>query len=299
MKTVHFVETEKVPGLAVLVCVPVGPASAAAMSAAMQGRPIETDANGPLGGGHFELGAACAAAAARIEGKLAGPNGIKVTRCASVKFGVHDGNFCVGVVTDKTPARVKVIVKTVLSEMCRVSAGEHNRCVRGLGQVPKLADECIAALQRGAGDASATICGPLPKPEKQRLAVDKAKEGAAAANVPKSSGGALKGSALSAPAGQMMLSAKGVILSVLNDYVRGTLHVSGHVSGDALLVPAKSAGEISKAGGNKDKKARLQAQLDKPGETQRACWRACAQALPVTTAQTAKAITDGVFAALK
>jgi hypothetical protein len=297
MKT-HFVETEKVPGLAVLVCIPVGPASAAAMAAAMQGRPVEAGDSGPAGGGHFELGAACAAAAARIEGKIAAA-GLKQTRAASVRFGVHEGSLCVGVVTDKTAARVKTLVKIILTQACRVSAGEHNACVRGLGQTPKLAAECVAALQRGAADASVIVCGPLSKPAKQRQALDKAKEGAEAATIPKASGAALKGGALSAPAGQHMAAAKGVVLSVLSDYVRGELHVSGCVSGDALLVPAKVAGALARAGENKDKRARLLAQLEKPGETARACWRACAQGIPVSAVPTPKAIADGVFAALK
>lgn len=303
MKSAHFVLADKVPGLAVLVSMPVGPASAEAMEAAMTGHALGESE------GNVELGAACAAAAGRIQGKLAGPGGLKTTRAASVEFGVHEGCFCVGVVTDKTPARVKAVVKAVLAETARVSAGEHNRYVRGLGQSPKHAEECLKALAKGAAGATVIVCGPLPKPEKQRQAVDKAKEGAAAA---KAKGGeeggkddlrAAKGVALLMAAekaeARLKLKAKGVALSVLNDYARGALRLGGTICGDALAISQKSGTAAANAGDDKDKQKRLQSLLEKPGEMARAYWRACAQAVDVgTSVPQAKAVAEAVFKAL-
>lgn len=302
MAKVNFVPADKVPGLAVLVCMPVGPVSAAALCAALRGEPLQKDDAGkPLASGCVELGAACAAAAGRIQGALAGPGKLKTTRCASVEFGAHEGHFCVGVVTDRAAARVKAVVKAAVSEAARVSAGEHNRFARGLGLAPQQTEECLKALQRGAAEASVVVCGPLAKPEQQRRAVEKAREGHAAAGVSKPAGAPPKSDrpAVACP-GQFALAAKGAALAVLHDYVRGTLRLGGAICGDRVVIPARSASAAQTAGANKDKKARLLAALEKPGEAGRAFWRACALGVHAgTSAPAPKALADGVFAALK
>jgi hypothetical protein len=223
-----------------------------------------------------------------------------VTRAAAENFGVHDGHFCVGVVTDKSPGHVKAVVKAAVVEAGKVTAAEHNRAVRALGHAPKQTEECLKALKRGAAGATVAVSGPLTKPEKQRAALAKAEEGLAAAP-PKPAGAAPKSDrAAAACPGSHALPAKGAALAALYTYVNGTGRMTGSICGDRVVIAEKSAGAAGKIGSNADKKAKLEDALAKTGEAGRLFWHAASLAVPAGTAAPApKAVAAEVFAALK
>jgi hypothetical protein len=292
MKGAYFVPVEKTPALCVLVCLPVGKANAAAV----QGDP------GPKSGdGSVELGAACAAAAARIREALEGPGKLGSKRAASVCVGAHDGHFCVGVVTDKSLTRVRGTVREILKQTAAVKKAECEAFTRCMGVKPAAADACVSVLQHAATNARVVVAGPL-KADKKAAVLAAISQGADSAKLP-AAAGKPKAPSVGGPAGEptaglVRLSAKGTALSVLAGYLRTNLRAPVEIRGDGVELCEKDAKKAKKLGAA-DKKSKLSTLLSKPGVAERAYWRACTEAIAVANSpQTGAALAGAVCGAL-
>lgn len=249
------------------------------------------------GEGSVELGAACAAAAARIRAALTAPGKIGTKRPAGITVRANSGHFCVSVVTDKSVSRVGGIVKEVLKQTAAVKKGECEKFARCMGVSPKAGEACVAALQRGVAGAMVVVAGPVKEAKKAAViaAIEKGAKGVAAAAG--KAAGAEAGESGAAVAGISQLRAKGVALAVLSDLLAENLRAPAAICGDAVEVCDGSLKSAKKLAG---KKSALAKKLGKDGEAARAYWRACQLAIAVPASPPAAgAIVDGVMAALK
>lgn len=275
MKVVH-VPVAKAPGHCVLICVPLKTApNSHAFSAACRSECLSGTCPGK---GSVSLAAYLAAACERARSRLcAPPAGQKKHRVSG--FAVNAGShLCVAVTTDKSAARARAVVGTVLKELGSVSAGAYSGMLAATG-VRGLRDDfggCAKVLAEGLKSVRVVVCGNSKAAQAKKLK-DAADAGAAKMKIPAGSGSCSSGGGGGEDA-HASLKASGVGLYLTREALSAA-GVPAHICGECVQVPKSLEGRAQRVVAAA--KSALKDKFRKPEDIEVAYYAACAAACHV------------------
>lgn len=251
-----------------------------------------------------------AASTARISYALCGtPSACDKHRITGFCARVHCQHFVVSVSAPKRGASISAIVRTILTECCRVPFVGFKLAAQTAGNpVPskELHESADKAMQNGAASAKIHLIGPMngTTNEKKAAALDKyitaAKKGVTAADVStNSSRGTLviQKDPVEFP-GLTGLSAKGPVAYALCEYLKSA-NILAYICGDHVWIPNSVANKVAQTGKDADKRTRYQAKLSR-GDMHSLMWAANLQGFPSPgNPPTPSNLASSVFSAMK